>query len=156
MEYQIREIRQEEYAILNEFLYEAIFVPEGVEAPPKSIIKKTEMQVYVSDFGKKDDCCLVAEVNGKITGAVWTRIMNDYGHVDDNTPSFAISLYKDFRGQGIGTALMEEMLALLRERGYKKASLSVQKENYAYRLYLKVGFTIVGENEEEYIMVCDL
>lgn len=156
MEYQIREIRQEEYAILNEFLYEAIFVPEGVEAPPKSIIKKTEMQVYVSDFGKKDDCCLVAEVNGKITGAVWTRIMNDYGHVDDNTPSFAISLYQDFRGHGIGTALMEEMLALLRERGYKKASLSVQKENYAYRLYLKVGFTIVGENDDEYIMVCDL
>lgn len=82
--------------------------------------------------------------------------MNDYGHVDDTTPSFAISLYQDFRGQGIGTALMEEMLALLRERGYKKASLSVQKENYAYRLYLKVGFTIVGENDEEYIMVCDL
>ena len=156
MEYQIREIRKEEYAILDEFLYEAIFVPEGVEAPPKSIIKKTEMQVYVSDFGKKDDCCLVAEMNGKIIGAVWTRIMNDYGHVDDNTPSFAISLYKDFRGQGIGTALMEEMLALLRERGYKKASLSVQKENYAYRLYQKVGFTIVGENDEEYIMVCDL
>lgn len=51
---------------------------------------------------------------------------------------------------------MEEMLALLRKRGYKKASLSVQKENYAYRLYLKIGFGIVDENEEEYIMVCDL
>ena len=82
--------------------------------------------------------------------------MNDYGHVDDTTPSFAISLYKDFRGQGIGTVLMEEMIALLRERGYQKASLSVQKENYAYRLYLKVGFIVVEENEEEYIMVCDL
>lgn len=92
MEYQIREIRQEEYAILDEFLYKAIFVPEGVEAPPKSIIKKTEMQVYVSDFGKKDDCCLVAEVNGKIIGAVWTRIMNDYGHVDDNTHTISARL----------------------------------------------------------------
>lgn len=51
---------------------------------------------------------------------------------------------------------MEEMLALLRERGYKKASLSVQKANYACRLYLKVGFRIVDENEEEYIMLCDL
>lgn len=156
MDYQIREIRQEEYAILDDFLYEAIFIPDGVEALPRSIIRQPELQVYVSDFGKKDDCCLVAEVNGKITGAVWTRIMNDYGHVDDNTPSFAISLYKDFRGQGIGTALMEEMLALLRERGYRKASLSVQKENYAYRLYLKVGFAVVGENDEEYIMVCNL
>lgn len=156
MEYQIREIRQEEYAILDEFLYEAIFIPEGVEAPPKSIIRQPELQVYVSDFGKKDDCCLVAEVDGKIMGAVWTRIMNDYGHIDDSTPSFAISLYEDYRGQGIGTALMEEMLALLRERGYKRASLSVQKVNAAYRLYLRVGFTIVDENEEEYIMVCDL
>ena len=26
--------------------------------------------------------------------------MNDYGHMDDNTPSFAISLYKDYRGLG--------------------------------------------------------
>ena len=51
---------------------------------------------------------------------------------------------------------MEEMLALLRKRGYKKASLSVQKENYAYRLYLKVGIGIVDDNEHEYIMVCDL
>ncbi len=153
---QIREIRQEEYAILDEFLYDAIFIPEGVEAPPKSIIKKPELQVYVSDFGQKDDCCLVAEVDGKIIGAVWTRIMNDYGHIDDSTPSFAISLYKDFRGQGIGTALMEEMLALLRGRGYKKASLSVQKANYSYKLYLKVGFTVLDENEEEYIMICDL
>ncbi len=156
MEYQIREIRQEEYAILDEFLYEAIFIPEGVEAPPKSIIKRPELQVYVSDFGQKDDCCLVAEADGKIIGAVWTRIMNDYGHIDDSIPSFAISLYKDFRGQGIGTALMKEMLTLLRKRGYKKASLSVQKANYAYTLYLKVGFTVLDENEEEYIMVCDL
>ena len=156
MDYQIREIRQEEYAILDEFLYEAIFIPEGVEAPPKSIIKQPELQVQVSDFGKKDDCCLVAEVDGKIIGAVWTRIMNDYGHVDDSIPSFAISLYKDFRGQGIGTALMKEMIASLRGRGYKKASLAVQKANYAYRLYLKVGFIVVDENEEEYIMLCGL
>lgn len=156
MEYQIREIRQEEYPVLDEFLYEAIFIPEGVEAPPKSIIKKPELQVYVTGFGRKDDCCLVAEAGRKIIGACWTRIMDDYGHIDDSIPSFAISLYQDYRGQGIGTALMEEMLALLRKRGYKKASLSVQKANYAYRLYLKVGFTVVDENEKEYIMVCDL
>ena len=156
MEYQIRESRQEEYVILDEFLYEAIFIPDGVEMPPKSIIKQPELQVYVSDFGKKDDRCLVVEVDGKIIGAVWTRIMNDYGRIDDSIPSFAISLYKDFCGQGIGTALMEEMLPLLRERGYKKASLSVQKANDAYRLYLKVGFIVVDENEEEYIMICDL
>lgn len=156
MDYQIREIREDEYGVLDDFLYEAIFIPEGEKAPPKSITKQPELQVYVSDFGRKDDCCLVAEADGKIIGAVWTRIMNDYGHIDDSIPSFAISLYKDFRGYGIGTTLMEEMLALLKEKGYKKASLSVQKANYAYQMYLKVGFTVVDENNEEYIMVCDL
>lgn len=156
MDYQIREIREDEYAILDDFLYEAIFIPEGTEAPPKSIIEQAELQVYVSDFGRKDDCCLVAEADGEIIGAVWTRIMKDYGHIDDATPSFAISLHKDFRRKGIGTALMTEMLALLKEKGYKKASLSVQKANYAYAMYLKVGFAVVDENDEEYLMVCDL
>ena len=50
----------------------------------------------------------MADDEGKVIGAVWTRIMNDYGHVDDDTPSFAISLYKEYRGQGIGTCLMKE------------------------------------------------
>ena len=29
--------------------------------------------------------------------------MSDYGHIDDDTPSFAISLYKEYCGRGIGT-----------------------------------------------------
>ena len=57
---------------------------------------------------------------------------------------------------GIGTALMRRMLELLKERGYKRASLSVQKDNYAVRMYKKVGFKIVKESEEEYLMICDL
>ena len=36
--------------------------------------------------------------------------MNDYGHVDDETPSFAISQYKEYRRKGIGTRLMEEII----------------------------------------------
>lgn len=154
--YLIREIKENEYEVLKDFLYEAIFIPEGVEAPPKSIINQPELQVYIKEFGKKDDHCLVAEIDGKIVGAVWTRIMDDYGHIDDETPSFAISLLKKYRGLGIGTALMRNMLNLLKEKGYEKASLSVQKQNYACGLYLKTGFKIVDENEEEYLMVCYL
>ena len=82
--------------------------------------------------------------------------MDDYGHIDDDTPSFAISLYKEYRGMGIGTALMKEMLRILKDRGYKQASLAVQKANYAVKMYKKTGFEIVDENEEEYIMLCHL
>jgi ribosomal protein S18 acetylase RimI-like enzyme len=154
MEYTIREIQKQEYPLLDNFLYEAIFVPEGIEPPTKSIISSPELQIYVERFGEsKDDWGLVAEVGGKIVGAVWVRIMNDYGHIDDETPSLAISLYKEYRGFGIGTAMMKEILALLKSHGYSRVSLSVQKDNYAAKMYLKIGFEIVKENEEEYIMV---
>lgn len=127
-----------------------------MEKPPKSIIKQPELQVYIADFGKADDWCLVAESKGKIVGAVWVRIMNDYGHIDDETPSFAISLYEEYRHLGIGTALMKAMLQFLSEKGYKQTSLSVQKANYAVNMYRKAGFEVVGENKEEYIMLCKL
>lgn len=154
--YIIRPIKNDEYKILDRFLYEAIFIPQGMEKPPFSIIEKPELQVYIENFGRKDDYCLVAETENKIIGAVWVRIMDDYGHIDNNTPSLAISLYSDFRGQGTGTALLENMLLLLKSENYEKVSLSVQKENYAYRMYLKAGFEVVSENDEEYIMVCNL
>ena len=112
------------------------------------------MQVYISEFGtSKHDIAFVADLDGKIVGAVWVRIMNDYGHIDDNTPSFVISLYKEYRRKGIGTALMEEMLTTLKARGYEQASLSVQKENYAAKMYKRLGFQIIEETEEEYLML---
>ena len=154
MNYKIREMKQAEYPLLNDFLYEAIFIPEGVEAPPRSIISSPELQVYVADFGEqKHDRALLAETDEKVVGAVWVRIMNDYGHIDNRTPSLAISLYKEYRGLGIGTALMKEMLSTLKNAGYKQTSLSVQKANYAVNMYRNLGYEIVKENVEEYIMV---
>lgn len=157
MEYKIRKICENEYCLLNDFLYEAIFVPDGMPAPPKSIIDQPKLQVYIKDFGKyESDIGLIAETDGKAVGAVWVRIMEDYGHIDNDTPSLAISLYKDHRGMGIGTAMMKKMLGILKSKGYKQASLAVQKANYAVKLYRKTGFEIVGENTEEYIMLCCL
>ena len=154
MEYTIREMAATEYSLLNEFLYEAIFIPDSIKPPPRNIIYSPELQIYVDRFGtSKDDFALIAEVEEKIVGAVWTRIMNDYGHIDDETPSLAISLYKEYRGQGIGTHMMKEMLSLLKTHGYKRVSLSVQKANYAAKMYQKIGFDIIRENKEEWIML---
>ncbi len=157
MEYTIRELRKNEYPVLDDFLYEAIFIPEGFSAPPRDVIACDALQVYVKDFGQqRDDKCFVAVSSERIVGAVWTRIMDDFGHIDDQTPSFAISLYKEYRGYGIGTALMKRMLTHLKDFGYQQCSLSCQKANYAVKMYAKLGFEVVKENEEEYIMACRL
>ena len=113
---ELRELRDNELHLLQDFLYEAIYIPEGVEPPAREIIYQPELKIYYENFGSGEaDYCLVADEGGKPVGAVWTRIMNDYGHVDD-----------------------------------------VQKANYAIRMYEKVGFKTVDENEEEYIMLCEL
>ena len=57
--------------------------------------------------------------------------MDDYGHVDDETPFFAISLCKEYRGKEIGSQLIVKMPELVKWQGYEGASLVVQKVNYA-------------------------
>ena len=109
-------MRREEIPLLDDFLYSAIFIPDWyTEEVPKDIIyNNPKIYASIKGFGSQsDDYCLVAEAAGKVIGAVWVRIANEYGHVDDETPSFAISLYKEYRNNGIGTALMIKMLEIL-------------------------------------------
>ncbi|MFR8018630.1 MAG: N-acetyltransferase family protein [Mediterraneibacter gnavus] len=95
----------------------------------------------------------MAEEDGNIVGAVWVRNISAFGFVGENIPEFAISIYPEYRNQGIGTQLMESMLLLLKKEGYENASLAVQKKNYASKMYLKIGFEIFDENDQEYIMI---
>jgi len=157
----IRPLGKDEIHCLDDLLYAALFLPEGMEAPPHDIIKKPDIAVYIKDFGsKKDDYCLVADLNGKIIGGVWVRILADeikgFGNIDPQTPEFAISLFKEYRKLGIGTELMSKMITYLKETDYEQTSLSVQKENYAVKMYTKCGFQIIRENEHDFIMVLKL
>lgn len=157
MDYRIREMKKEEYPLLKDFLYEAIYIPEGEKIPDKSIVNLPELQIYYENFGNfKDDIAFVADVKDKVVGAAWVRIMDDYGHIDNETPSLAMSLFKEYRNLGIGTVLLNELLSELKIRGYLKVSLSVQKDNYAQKMYKKAGFKVIKENEEEYIMLAEL
>ena len=149
-----RELKENETELLQDFLYEAIYIPEGADPPEREIVERPELKLYYEGFGTGEaDCCVVAEDDGRVIGAAWARVMDDYGHVDEKTPSFAVSLYREYRGKGIGTSLMERTLELLKDKGYEKASLAVQKDNYAVRMYEKLGFRIMDENDQEYIMV---
>ena len=150
----IRRIQPEESFLLEEFLYQAIYLPKGAVPPPRSVVRLPELRVYIEDFGSRPgDLCLVAETEGQVVGAVWSRIMDDYGHLDDSTPSLAISLLPGYRGRGIGTRLLDSLLSLLWQKGFARASLSVQKENPARRLYERAGFRVVVEKGPEDVML---
>jgi tRNA (cmo5U34)-methyltransferase len=160
MEYLIRKIKEDEYHLLKEFTYQAVFLRDENIVVPRTVLDDPKLKVFYEDFGKPDDECLVVEVDNKVIGAVWTRILSGevkgFGNIDQFTPEFGISLFKEYRNKGLGTKLMERMLDLLKKKGYIRASLAVQKDNYAVNMYQKVGFSIVKELKEEYLMVCDL
>jgi ribosomal protein S18 acetylase RimI-like enzyme len=144
----IREIHPQEYHLLEEFLYEAIFIPEGVERPGKEVILRPELAVYYKDFGNEADFCLIAESAGVPVGAVWIRLFPEggkgYGFVDAGTPEVCLSVLPSYRNKGIGTMLLNTMLDCLARRGVQQVSLSVDEENYAFRMYGKAGFETVS------------
>ena len=161
MEYELRHIKPSEWSLLEDFLYEAIFVPGGFEGEiPRSVIyDDAKCLAAFEGFGTlPDDRAVVAVVDGTVVGSCWVRTTDEYGHIDDETPSFSISLYKPYRDHGIGGAMMSRMLGELHDAGYARASLSVQKANPALRLYERMGFRIVGDgfDETEWLMVCRL
>lgn len=150
----IREIRSHEIPLLTDFLYEAIFQPDNKPKIPRTVLQEPMIWAYVDRFGtRQEDFCLVALVDGVIVGAALSRNGCSYGKVDDITPELAISLYPEYRNKGIGSRLLASLLETLIEKGVGKVSLSVDKTNYAVKMYRKLGFEIISEREHDYLMI---
>jgi ribosomal protein S18 acetylase RimI-like enzyme len=136
-------------------------LPPGESPPPRQVIFEHEIYIYIKDFGNETDCGVIAEQGGKAVGAAWTRIILGYGNIDNNTPELAISVLPEYRGQGIGNMLMNSLFELLYKYGYKRTSLSVQKNNPAVQFYKRLGYKIVSEKidhigNEDLVMVKEL
>jgi ribosomal protein S18 acetylase RimI-like enzyme len=158
----VRAMRAADYVCLPEFLYQAIFIPEGAEPPSRSIVSDPQISAYIKDFGTRaGDFGVVAEQNGQVIGGAWTRIIPGFGHIDGATPELAISIFPEFRGYGIGTKIMKKLFRILRDNRYARTSLSVQKGNLAVRFYERLGYRVADEipghaRHDDFIMVKDL
>jgi ribosomal protein S18 acetylase RimI-like enzyme len=97
-----------------------------------------------------------AFAGNKIIGAAWLRLLTGdnkgYGYWSDDTPELTIALAPDFRGQGIGTQLLQTLLEAAATR-FRAVSLSVEKSNPARRLYERFGFEIVEYDATSLLML---
>jgi ribosomal protein S18 acetylase RimI-like enzyme len=137
--------------LLMEMMFQAIFVPDGAEPPPPSIINAPTTRKYYSAFGTLPGDMGYKAVDpqtGKPVGAAWLRLLRGnakgYGYVDDQTPELSIAVDPAYRGQGVGTQLLELLFVAAAEE-YQAISLSVWPENPAYRLYQRLGFVVVKQ-----------
>ncbi|MCE7982405.1 MAG: GNAT family N-acetyltransferase [Caldilinea sp. CFX5] len=135
---------------LWEMLYEAIYVPAGRPKPNRAILREPSLAHYVANWGQQPgDFALLAidQQSGQPVGAAWLRLFSaddpGWGFVDVDTPEVSVALLPDYRGQGIGSTLLGELIALVNSR-YTALSLSVDPQNPALRLYERLGFVVVG------------
>lgn len=153
----IRPLRPDEAGILKDFLYDAIFLPEGADPLPREAVEDPSLSIYYEGFGsQRSDRALCAETGCRIVGVVWCRNMIGFGHVKDGIPELAMAVKEPYRNQGIGTRLLHAMLADLKRSRCTGVSLSVQKANFAYGMYRKAGFRTIRETDGEYLMKMDL
>jgi len=134
---------------LAEMMYQAIFVPAGAVAPPRSVVTEPTLSKYYVSFGTRiGDIGLkaIAPPQNISVGAAWvrlfTRVAPGYGYINDETPELSIAIDPAYRSKGIGTLLLTQLFATVAEQ-YNAISLSVWTENPAYRLYERLGFTVI-------------
>ncbi len=105
---------------------------------------------YVSGWGRAGDLGVVAEKADFAVGAAWLRLWSKdsrgYGYVADEVPELAIAVIPEMRGQGIGTALLSQIIQVATSQ-YPAISLSIRADNPALQLYERVGFVAVPGSE---------
>jgi ribosomal protein S18 acetylase RimI-like enzyme len=160
-DFSIREVRREDGGFLSQMLYEAATWERGPGHPlPEEVLSRPEIALYLDGWGRPGDQGLIAE-NGtdEPLGAAWYRLfsqaMHGFGFVNAETPELTIAVRKDVRGRGIGSALLDSLIACAHERGLPALSLSVEPDNPALRLYERAAFRVVHRGEA-FTMIRDL
>ena len=93
MELTIRPIRREEFPLLADFLYDAIYRSDPSSPLPRQIVEHPSLRIYIADFGTlPDDRCLVAQAEGHAVGMVWVRCIRAYGYIGEGIPEFVLSV----------------------------------------------------------------
>lgn len=160
---EIRDLRAAELPFLREMLYAALAWRPGVELPPAELVlEHPQVAPFHVAWGKDGDTALVAESedDGTPLGLAWYRFFTEQDHgegfVDEETPELAVAVVDGHRGSGLGTALMEAIHVRAREEGVMRISLSVDRDNPARRLYLRLGYIEYAPDDENGRMVLEL
>ncbi|MGZ9583658.1 N-acetyltransferase family protein [Paenibacillus marinisediminis] len=148
--YSIRPVTTEDVPFLWDMLYESMHVSEGQEPFSRDILNDPYISKYMDGWGREGDLGYIA-VNdedqpvGSITARYFTEDNQGFGYVADDVPELGMALLPEYRGCGIGTALMQRLIQELKVQGVKELSLSVAPDNLAaVKLYQRFGFQEVG------------
>ncbi|HSH16358.1 MAG TPA: GNAT family N-acetyltransferase, partial [Verrucomicrobiae bacterium] len=85
----------------------------------------TELRALL-EANSTDACCLVATLDGRVIGgARFVRLG------DPVSAEIAVTVHDTFQGQGLGTALMRELIGIARQRGIRLFTGEALNDNQA-------------------------
>lgn len=103
-----------------------------------------KLAIYEEFYGfSSKDLGLYVLVENKIAGAVWIRRLNENhasnGYIDDSTPILNIAVLPEFRRQGLGSQMIEQLFI---EAGaiYSQISVALISNSPALSFYERHGF----------------
>jgi ribosomal protein S18 acetylase RimI-like enzyme len=145
MDYTVRPLMVEDKLIVWEMLRYAAH-----ESSVESVKQQPYLARYALNWGRMGDLGCVASISTTAIGAAWLRLWvgedKGFGYVKDEIPELAIAVVPNYRGQGIGTNLLTQILGAAKIK-YPAVSLSVRANNPVLQLYERTGFIKIPGSE---------
>ncbi len=149
----IRPTQPDDEPFLWDMGWEATAVDAGMRALGRdAAFTMPHVRRYLDGWGRPGDAGVIAvSEDGQPLGAAWYRLFPaeapGWGFVAADVPELSIGVTAAARGRGVGRELLDALLKLAREQGYRALSLSVDRQNPARRLYERVGFRDAGVSD---------
>lgn len=145
MNYEVRALTNQDEPLVWEMLMYAV-----QESSIQSVQAQDCLTRYAADWGKPGDMGFVASTEKQLMGAAWLRsVLNTekrFGYGEDSIAELTIAVIPEYRGKGIGTALLMQVLKSA-QIDYAAVSLNVRSNNLVVALYQRAGFVKVEGSE---------
>jgi RimJ/RimL family protein N-acetyltransferase len=142
---EIREIQEKDYIglknLINSLVRENAYILRNIPITEEEQLRNVRR--YLEGIRKKERIYLVATYKGKIIGSVNVERKK---FKEKHVGTLGVFVKKNYRNEGIGKALIKEVLKRSKRVGIKLVVLEVFKVNKpAMILYKKLGFKKYGE-----------
>jgi GNAT superfamily N-acetyltransferase len=150
----IRRATSEDGPFMADMLVEAVnWSSEWKQRSRHRVLSTPRTAHYIAGWPRDTDLGVIAEADGERIGAAWLRLFPaadpGYGFVACDVPELTIGVTVPRRGRGAGRALLRAIAGQARSAGIRQISLSVERKNFARKLYLSEGYQIVDSSDAD-------